>query len=227
MGVNGQWYNVEYEGLHIICAQCGCYVHLLEDCPVKPKVTETVVVQAGGDSGDDGQGMAKSRNLLKKNSANCSTDNDNHKEDIFVDAFHGDCLVVKTKKRGNKANINATKIKDFQTQKQSSGFEIFNEFNAEIDGRPSLTLRIKCGAKGNIKKGNDITKSARVNAFKNRNDEGVKDQRKGSNEKSDEEYIPKFWNKQKKRRHDQGQLFKCGPSQVVKENSGPSHLRED
>ena len=26
--LNGKWYNVEYEGLHILCASCGCYGHL-------------------------------------------------------------------------------------------------------------------------------------------------------------------------------------------------------
>lgn len=25
MWVNGHWYKVQYEGLHIICASCGCY----------------------------------------------------------------------------------------------------------------------------------------------------------------------------------------------------------
>lgn len=35
VGVQGKWHNVEYEGLHLICAQCGCYGHLLKDCPVK------------------------------------------------------------------------------------------------------------------------------------------------------------------------------------------------
>lgn len=32
VGINDQWFNVEYEGLHIICAQYGYYGHLLKDC---------------------------------------------------------------------------------------------------------------------------------------------------------------------------------------------------
>lgn len=35
VGVEGKWYNVEYERLHVICAQCGYYGHLLKDCLVK------------------------------------------------------------------------------------------------------------------------------------------------------------------------------------------------
>lgn len=50
MGVNGQWYKVEYEGLHLICAQCGCYGRLLKDCPVKPKLSEIAMVQVGDGS---------------------------------------------------------------------------------------------------------------------------------------------------------------------------------
>lgn len=26
------WYRVEYEGLHLICAKCGCYGHMTRDC---------------------------------------------------------------------------------------------------------------------------------------------------------------------------------------------------
>ena len=30
--VEGKWYQIKYEGLHIICAQCGCYGHHSRDC---------------------------------------------------------------------------------------------------------------------------------------------------------------------------------------------------
>lgn len=37
VGLCGQWYNVQYECLHLICAQCGCYGHVMKDCKaVKP-----------------------------------------------------------------------------------------------------------------------------------------------------------------------------------------------
>nr|KYP61063.1 hypothetical protein KK1_023487 [Cajanus cajan] len=31
--LNGVWYNVEYEGLHLLCSSCGCYGHVLRNCP--------------------------------------------------------------------------------------------------------------------------------------------------------------------------------------------------
>ncbi|XP_045831398.1 uncharacterized protein LOC123922747 [Trifolium pratense] len=42
VGINGEWYQVQYEGLHIICTHCGCYGHLMKDCapPTKQSVTD-------------------------------------------------------------------------------------------------------------------------------------------------------------------------------------------
>lgn len=34
--VNGYWYKVSYEGLHIICSSCGCYGHLARNCTAPP-----------------------------------------------------------------------------------------------------------------------------------------------------------------------------------------------
>lgn len=42
--LNGHWYKVEYEGLHLICASCGCYGHLSRNYTVRSYVVE----DAGG-----------------------------------------------------------------------------------------------------------------------------------------------------------------------------------
>jgi hypothetical protein len=34
--LNGHWYKVQYEGLHIICTNCGCYGHLGRNCNKNP-----------------------------------------------------------------------------------------------------------------------------------------------------------------------------------------------
>lgn len=34
--LNGYWYKVAYEGLHIICSNCGCYGHLGRNCKAPP-----------------------------------------------------------------------------------------------------------------------------------------------------------------------------------------------
>jgi hypothetical protein len=38
--INGHWYKVQYEGLHIICAACGCYGHVTRNCTKTPAPTE-------------------------------------------------------------------------------------------------------------------------------------------------------------------------------------------
>lgn len=30
--LDDQWYKIEYEGVHIICARCGCYGHYTREC---------------------------------------------------------------------------------------------------------------------------------------------------------------------------------------------------
>ena len=39
--VNDKWLQIEYEGLHIICAKCGCYGYHSTDC-VAPKEVSNV-----------------------------------------------------------------------------------------------------------------------------------------------------------------------------------------
>ncbi|XP_020238813.1 uncharacterized protein LOC109817874 [Cajanus cajan] len=43
--LNGVWYNVEYEGLHLLCSSCGCYGHVLRNFPhvIRSEVTATSV----------------------------------------------------------------------------------------------------------------------------------------------------------------------------------------
>jgi hypothetical protein len=39
--VNGHWYKVQYEGLHLICTNCGCYGHIGRNCTSAPTTTTT------------------------------------------------------------------------------------------------------------------------------------------------------------------------------------------
>ncbi|XP_057452137.1 uncharacterized protein LOC130743944 [Lotus japonicus] len=36
VGLRGVWYNIEYEGLHLLCSNCGCYGHLARQCTGTP-----------------------------------------------------------------------------------------------------------------------------------------------------------------------------------------------
>ncbi|XP_057443885.1 uncharacterized protein LOC130736047 [Lotus japonicus] len=39
--IEGFWYKIEYEGLHVICTKCGCYGHHSRECKVFQPVIET------------------------------------------------------------------------------------------------------------------------------------------------------------------------------------------
>ncbi|XP_045791942.1 uncharacterized protein LOC123886693 [Trifolium pratense] len=43
--VNGHWYKVQYEGLRLICTNCGCYGHLGRKCPLSNTVPEVAANQ--------------------------------------------------------------------------------------------------------------------------------------------------------------------------------------
>lgn len=38
--MKGHWYKVEYEGLHHICSNCGCYGHLIRECKIQKPMKE-------------------------------------------------------------------------------------------------------------------------------------------------------------------------------------------
>lgn len=106
VGINDQWYNVEYEGLHIICAQCGCYGHLFKDCGFKPEVATK------DDGGNDirredmasGKSMAED-SVSSKNQEAYSVSSKNQEADsaaIMTDPLHGEWINVTRKKWGNK-----------------------------------------------------------------------------------------------------------------------------
>ncbi|MCI02300.1 hypothetical protein A2U01_0023332, partial [Trifolium medium] len=51
VNVNGHWYKVQYEGLHIICGSCGCYGHHTRDCTqnsIQKNPTGKTAEQNGG-----------------------------------------------------------------------------------------------------------------------------------------------------------------------------------
>ncbi|XP_057419082.1 uncharacterized protein LOC130713325 [Lotus japonicus] len=48
VGLEGTWYNIEYEGLHLLCRRCGCYGHLARNCttPQREENTSPMAAQA-------------------------------------------------------------------------------------------------------------------------------------------------------------------------------------
>lgn len=43
VNVNGHWYNVQYEDLHVICSNYGSYGHHIRDCKTPDNLTQSVV----------------------------------------------------------------------------------------------------------------------------------------------------------------------------------------
>lgn len=123
--VNGHWYKVQYEGLHIICSSCGCYGHYTRNCvqgvqlgqlnqqptmsTIQPsptsmnKPTKEVMqtrVEVGDHPTTEEEGDANTMENQKE-----ALSNNREKEDATME-MHGDWLVVTRKKRnGGTHNI--------------------------------------------------------------------------------------------------------------------------
>lgn len=109
--LKGNWYRVEYEGLHRICTMCGCYGHLTRECRKKQPDMQTpsllnnndttagkngvATTQQGGDSGQPPANAVSNANNAEPSSSHpiggAVTENE--------DPLHGEWLIVKRKQR--------------------------------------------------------------------------------------------------------------------------------
>jgi hypothetical protein len=117
VGINGEWYNVQYEGLHLICTQCGCYGHILKDCTAQQKiatfvpeetttpVTAAPEIAAVTVTSENGKEVIAG-NVSSENSEGIIKENPVKTDSIYdePDFMHGEWIKVERKKRSNKAN---------------------------------------------------------------------------------------------------------------------------
>ncbi|WJX46615.1 hypothetical protein P8452_33396 [Trifolium repens] len=61
--IKGRKYNIEYEGLHMLCTTCGRFGHYIEGCPMKTKISEG---SSGGKEGEVGD-VAKGQQSVGNN----------------------------------------------------------------------------------------------------------------------------------------------------------------
>ncbi|GAU26384.1 hypothetical protein TSUD_221110 [Trifolium subterraneum] len=111
VGINGDWYHVQYEGLHIICSQCGCYGHLLKDCVMKSKSTTEEIKEKSGEADGGGGTNTTGAETVEKSGVNQGVINEEISLNVvqsvtenFLDSLHGDWIKVERKRRNNKVN---------------------------------------------------------------------------------------------------------------------------
>nr|KYP62012.1 hypothetical protein KK1_016528 [Cajanus cajan] len=128
--LNGKWYNIEYEGLHLLCSNCGCYGHVNWNCSLK--TTEEQGPTPAGEATALGNDSV-SRNNAKSISCNISATN----QDKSVISAHGDWLVVRRKK---KSNIQKSS-KDFVQNNSNSnkGFTFQSSAGRSTANNPKAT----------------------------------------------------------------------------------------
>jgi hypothetical protein len=118
VGINGEWYQVQYEGLHIICTQCGCYGHVLKDCAVKIKSAtnvesnkavegeKTVVDQSAATilNADGNEPVHKVGEDGSVNHAGKEDFADHNNDKKIPEILHGEWIKVERRKKSNKLN---------------------------------------------------------------------------------------------------------------------------
>ncbi|GAU41583.1 hypothetical protein TSUD_271920 [Trifolium subterraneum] len=105
VGINGDWYHVQYEGLHIICTQCGCYGHLLKDSGMKRKNITVENKEKSGEVVGDGGANITGGEAVQKSGVNQGVINDKittnvvqSVTEISPDSLHGEWIKVERKK---------------------------------------------------------------------------------------------------------------------------------
>lgn len=146
--VKGRWYNIEYEGLHVICGKCGCYGHVTRNCTqvVPPVVIEDIrkhsPAAAAVDANESTQ-QATNQPSNPKPITDVINANDSITNDVPTDVptikepIHGDLLVVTRRKKGNQvAPKLKEKNKQIGPQSQSTRFDTLHNNNHDIGNGP-------------------------------------------------------------------------------------------
>ncbi|PNX92853.1 hypothetical protein L195_g015996 [Trifolium pratense] len=106
VNVNGHWYKVQYEGLHIICGACGCYGHHTRDCKItpvqQPPMGQTQEHHGGQKAGNHERKATVVEQNENRNPASLAA------ESAKVNETHGEWLVVQRKKKNNKGKTGQT-----------------------------------------------------------------------------------------------------------------------
>lgn len=106
--LNGHWYQVQYEGLHLICASCGCYGHLARNCEknqaYKPADASIAIVSGADAAGPPPNPFRLLQNVdaIKNDQVNSSRANPVSQPVVQYDLekdIHGGWMTVTRKKK--------------------------------------------------------------------------------------------------------------------------------
>ncbi|XP_057447653.1 uncharacterized protein LOC130739394 [Lotus japonicus] len=107
--LRGVWYNIEYEGLHLLCSKCGCYGHMSRKCKVI--AAETVAAASSTPATKATAPSAQSGTTLEAatdpaiNADSMQAENSAPKTAASVPiAAHGKWLIVERSKRKQNQN---------------------------------------------------------------------------------------------------------------------------
>lgn len=129
--LKGHWYKLEYEGLHLICASCGCYGHLARCCPSIPTATPGGEHLPEKQNGEEGESSASSiAKLVEKTmeSVQSMEGPKNVENDLY-----GEWTIV-TRKKCNPIIGKESSKKEYVNNKSSKFVGMVNYVGSDIQG---------------------------------------------------------------------------------------------
>ncbi|XP_057451726.1 uncharacterized protein LOC130743491 [Lotus japonicus] len=175
--LRGTWYNIEYEGLHLLCSKCGCYGHLSRKCKV---VVATPATMENATASQEAAATPKSTPLEKTldpgvnhafNAEPMHAESSATKSAVTVpDAAHGKWLNVEKPKRKQNNNRQSGTAK---SKEPSNG----NRFQSLTSLSEEATNPVKVGTNANNSGNRNVVSKVVVNAKKrSRRDDGKSSQ---------------------------------------------------
>ncbi|KAJ6680446.1 hypothetical protein OIU79_020030 [Salix purpurea] len=135
--IHNHWYNVEYEGLHIICNACGCYGHVARNCSTK----NNVKMQSQGSAEHDNRkvsaediptNMVEDGELPNRIISNVAPVNQVTRSS--PQALHGDWLVVTRNKKVNSKGGKGGIAKDKGSNTYQNRYGVLQDMQGNSEG---------------------------------------------------------------------------------------------
>ncbi|XP_057418988.1 uncharacterized protein LOC130713217 [Lotus japonicus] len=133
--IEGYWYQIEYEGLHVICSKCGCYGHRSREC-----TAPTPVAEKAPDAGTGaGEATAKETPVAE---VVTPADGEPGQEQVMEGPTQDVAMAQGENIPSIKDNINAAAAnKEIPSLILDAGFEIHGEWLTVVKKKKKLSPR--------------------------------------------------------------------------------------